>query len=1511
MSPMPGPPAPEKRASDSNLPNVVQPRPPPRVPDHELLCRIGGGSYGEVWLARSVLGAYRAVKVVYRNEFENDRPFEREFAGIKRFEPISRLHESQVDILHVGRTRNCFFYVMELADDQTTGQQIEPERYTPRTLHSEVRRRGKLPLEECVAIGLNLTTALEHLHSHSLVHRDVKPANIVFVNGTPKLADIGLVTGVDATRSYVGTEGYIPPDGPGTPGADLYSLGKVLYEISTGMDRQDFPEPPVLPEGSPEERAFIEFQEILLKACEAGPQRRYQTAREMFVELDLFRSGQSVARRRKREGRWSSAKKIGLPAAALIMIALAAYFSAIRPHRLERVAQTESLQRVRAEEALGQVEMQRLEDRLAAGDVPAALAELAGALRQNPSNRVAAQRLLATLSERSFALPRFPPLTHGRGVNQIASSQDGQWIATASLDGTAQVWGAQTGRAATSPLKHQGHINDFDFSPDSRWLLTVSADHTARVWDVRTGLPLDFVLRHEDAVTQGRFSADGQRVATASLDQTARVWDALNGQARSPPLRHDGAVRCLDFSPDGQKLITGSADGIARIWEIATGNCLHRFSHSSEIRRVSFSPDGECALTGSDDTTARIWSVGSGEPITPPLKHRGPVTCAAFSPDGSWVIAGGGDCARFWDARTGLLLVQLPLQGAQMDMANLSPDGERVVTGFSDGTARVWNTASGTAVTPPLKHGGPVRDADFSADGQAIITASADGARVWDLAGRAPVADCLYHGGPVRYAGFSPDGQRILTASYDGAARVRNAQQGQLLLPPLWHRMPLYWAQFSPDGTRIVTAAEDKTARLWDAHTGRPMGKSLNHQNRVVFTCFSPDGERVATASWDHTARVWNGRTGEPLTPPLVHSRCVRDVAFDPGGARLVTACIDGTAQIWSARTGEALGQPFRHHQAVITARFSPDGRRIVTASNDRTAQIWDAASGQAVGPPLKHADQVCSAEFSPDGELVVTASLDKTAQLWNVRSSRPVGLPLRHQYPARFARFSPDGQRVLVAARDSRVWDVRTGQPLTDSLLHDGDVWYAEFSPDGQRVITASWDRTARVWEVPKLPLAVPAWLPRLAEVAAGQRLNERGAVEEIDTKEFFEMKESLAASSAADPFSQFAKWFFAEPRTRTLSPFSRLTLPDYTRHRIDENTLESLREAARLAPRNGLALARLARRVFEQDPAQEPLRLEQADLLSRRALALASAEPEVWWSRAAVLAQRGQMPEATEALQRGSAQPPPDPEFWLVTGLIHENAGQLESAEQAFSKVIELAQSETNWAWNPLRDALQHRAQLRQRKHRLAEAVADSLRAKGIPLRPAGAKHNLIDLSAYYNAALAQKWHPGADGNNLALLPCGLQTLAGVTFDVRGLIQVGGESAVRTKYPERMAGIQIGQTCRRLHFLHSAHTASSCEEGTEIGHYTVHYAGGREQNIPIVVGRDLADWWAGDSVGPRRVCAAWTGTNDASEEVGRNIQIFKSTWENPLPAEDVVGLDMVSTHPTAAPFLVALTAE
>ena len=213
----------------------------PVIPDHEVLRVIGRGAYGEIWLARSLTGAWRAVKVVYRVTFESERAFQREFQGMSAFEPISRAHDGFFDILHVGRTRDYLYYIMELADDHIAGHDIDSIRYEPRTLKSDLARHKHFSAAESVRLGLSLTQALHALHSCSLTHRDIKPSNIIFIDGVPKLADIGLVA-VSGQNSFVGTEGYVPPEGPGTPQADIFSLGKLLYEVSTGKDRLDFPE---------------------------------------------------------------------------------------------------------------------------------------------------------------------------------------------------------------------------------------------------------------------------------------------------------------------------------------------------------------------------------------------------------------------------------------------------------------------------------------------------------------------------------------------------------------------------------------------------------------------------------------------------------------------------------------------------------------------------------------------------------------------------------------------------------------------------------------------------------------------------------------------------------------------------------------------------------------------------------------------------------------------------------------------------------------------------------------------------------------------------------------------------------------------------------------------------------------------------------------------------------------------------------------------------------------------
>lgn len=301
----PGPPADSPpQSSGSLVPKDSEHRTPlsptgrPVIPDFEALREIARGSFGEVWLCRSAIGEYRAVKVVWRRSFSSERPFEQEFNGIRSYAPISFSHPSLLPIFHVGRrdALGYLFYVMELADDLKRGRAVDPEDYRHHTLAFDLSERRPLPLGECMDLVENLANGLDVLHGHGLVHRDIKPANIVFVNGVPKLADIGLVAVVDPdrSRSFVGTEGYLAPEGPGRPTADIFSLGMVLYTAAMGMDASAFPELPDWMPDHPDRPAYFLLNDIVLKACELDAQRRFPKAEAFADALRALRRGLST-----------------------------------------------------------------------------------------------------------------------------------------------------------------------------------------------------------------------------------------------------------------------------------------------------------------------------------------------------------------------------------------------------------------------------------------------------------------------------------------------------------------------------------------------------------------------------------------------------------------------------------------------------------------------------------------------------------------------------------------------------------------------------------------------------------------------------------------------------------------------------------------------------------------------------------------------------------------------------------------------------------------------------------------------------------------------------------------------------------------------------------------------------------------------------------------------------------------------------------------------------------------
>jgi WD40 repeat protein len=248
-----------------------------------------------------------------------------------------------------------------------------------------------------------------------------------------------------------------------------------------------------------------------------------------------------------------------------------------------------------------------------------------------------------------------------------------------------------------------------------------------------------------------------------------------------------------------------------------------------------------------------------------------------------------------------------------------------VVTASADGTARVWDAATGRPTTPPLRHRPYPTRAAFSPDGTKVVTAGEGSATVWD-ARTGQQVQVLIHRGGVWSAAFSPDGKTLLTTTVGGPARVWDLGTGKASIETL---ADVDEAAFSPDGRRIATV-EGRAVRVRDAATGRPVGRAMDHDTSVTGVAFSPDGARVVTAA-DGYGRVWDAATGEPVTEPLAKFRVDRMHVgvFGPGGKRVLIAGEGATAAVWDVGTGRRVMTIEGGFDSVLAGAFSPDGTRV------------------------------------------------------------------------------------------------------------------------------------------------------------------------------------------------------------------------------------------------------------------------------------------------------------------------------------------------------------------------------------------------------------------------------------------------------------------------------------------------------------------------------------------------------------------------------------------------------
>ncbi len=361
--------------------------------------------------------------------------------------------------------------------------------------------------------------------------------------------------------------------------------------------------------------------------------------------------------------------------------------------------------------------------------------------------------------------PLGEPMRHQKPIDTASFSADDRRVVTAAQDATAQVWDTETGKPV-GPLPSlptiDRMINSVSFSADGRWLVTTSAPQphidqpgTARVWDAATGEPAGAPLRHERGVVSASISPDGKRVATTSIravkpqPQQARwlvrvvqIWNRATGEPVAEPMFYNHSP---SFSPDGRRVVTAGEGPTAQVWKASTGKPVGQpMRHDGNVLSASFSPDGDWIVTASEDKSARVWDAATGKPATEPMRHQGSVVSAVFSPDSRRIVTASEDgTAQVWNALTGQPVGQPTQPFAKADRrspspplttASFSPDGQRVVTASKNGSARVWDAATGRPVGNLLRHHDGIVAASFHPHGRQVVTASRDGsARVWDV----------------------------------------------------------------------------------------------------------------------------------------------------------------------------------------------------------------------------------------------------------------------------------------------------------------------------------------------------------------------------------------------------------------------------------------------------------------------------------------------------------------------------------------------------------------------------------------------------------------------------------------------------------------------------------------------------------------------------------------------------------------------------------------------------------